>query len=417
MYEPFLNTFTLLTFYQKLTPSFLQTGDFAQLEVVTGVPLCKLMFMASLSQELIKAKYLFRLFKVFFLEKQQRASDCKEQQILLEKMRRLPSEFPQENRWRNGDFGDYRPIDNDVVSVLTKELTFEDINSDEDWITKSTILVTSNVDRAIFNSCLAEILSKRQNRLLIKWRKEIVEDINENVQELLYDESKHPELYTQFFYGARGQILDNSNGNVDIGVANGTNCWYESLGWENPEKTAAVMQLIIQASSERRTQITLDEPPDFINVVLADCNGKPLDPKEWEPDINLDKTKSKVVIPIGFMTNNSKNSIMIKGNGGSPLTIHYRQHAVDLAMVLTIWKSQGSTLDRVILHLEGSRNARQWKFEHLYVAISRVRSIEKIRCLPLSALFNRNKLLLLRPNLFTTKWRMSIDDQGRFKEK
>ena len=353
------------------------------------------MFMASLTQGLSTAKHLFSMFKVFFLDKQQRASDCPRQQILLEKMRRLPSKFPEGSRWTNDDLVEYKSIDTDVVSVLTKQLTSDDISIDEKWITESTFLVTSNVDRAVFNSCLAKILAKRKNKILIKWRKKIQEDLPEVVQEILYDESNHPELFAYFFKGARGQILDNSNGNVNIGVANGTRCWYHSLGWENPEKTLAVIRLIVEASKKKISEITINEPPDFINVVLADCNGKLLNPEKWEPNINLDKTNRKVIIPIGFMSINTKNSFKVKSDGTTQLTIHYRQHAVDLAMALTVWKSQGSTLDRVILHLEGSRNARQWKFEHIYVAISRVRSIDKIRCFPLSAFFNKKKLLLL----------------------
>jgi len=54
--------------------------------------------MKTQNQVLITAKHLFNLFKVFFLKKQHRASECTKQQDLLEKLRRLPQMCPQGNR-------------------------------------------------------------------------------------------------------------------------------------------------------------------------------------------------------------------------------------------------------------------------------------------------------------------------------
>lgn len=372
------------------------------------------MFMKTENQILKTAKYLFSLFKVFFLEQQHRAGECTILQRLATKMRQLPSKCPQGNRWTKQDLDSYKPIDNEIVSMITKELKPTDIMNTEEWITNSTILVTSNIDKSILNTCMAKILSRKNNTILIKWRKKLQDNIYEPIQELLYNEDKYPQLFSYFYKGAPAQILDNSNANVNLGVANGTRCWYHSLGWDDNKKTISAINLISDALRKKITTITLDEPPDFINVELADRNGNRLDPKKWLLGINLCKTNETVIIPIGLM-NIRSNLIKIKTDDDNTLTIYYQQHAVDLAMALTVWKSQGSTLNKIILLLEGSPNSPVWQYEHIYVGITRVRSSDDIRCFPLSLLYNENKLSNLRPNIFTTKWRMNIDDKGKFK--
>jgi len=301
-----------------------------------------------------------------------------------------------------------------ILSIITKELTTADIINEEEWITNSTILVTSNMDKTILNTCMAKILSRRKNTILIKWRKKLRQNTYERIEQLLFDEDKHPELFAYFYKGAPAQILDNSNANVNLGVANGTKCWFHSLGWDAVEKKNSAINLITAASQKGITIITLDEPPDFINVELADRNGNRMNPKKWPEDINLSKTREKVIIPIGLMHNTKSNFIKIKSDNHEVLTIHYNQHAVDLAMAMTVWKAQGSTFNKIILLLEGSENSPTWQFEHIYVAISRVRLLNNIRCFPLSLLYDKKKLSKLRPNIFTTKWRMSINDQGSF---
>jgi hypothetical protein len=51
----------------------------------------------------------------------------------------------------------------------------------------------------------------------------------------------NPQLFAFFVQGARGQVLDNQCGSVVNGVANGTDCIYHSLGWNDDEKREEVM--------------------------------------------------------------------------------------------------------------------------------------------------------------------------------
>ena len=49
------------------------------------------------------------------------------------------------------------------VDCVTHELTLQDVENDPTWITKSTCIVSSNVDRAIINAEAAKAFGKRNN--------------------------------------------------------------------------------------------------------------------------------------------------------------------------------------------------------------------------------------------------------------
>ena len=119
--------------------------------------------MSTSDTKLKTAKHLFSLFTVYSLDKQQRASNCKKQQELLEKFRQLPPFYPQCNKWTSNDSAKYKPIDKEIVSILTKEIMDNDIQQDPSWLKKSTILVTSNLDRTIINANMAKVLANKNN--------------------------------------------------------------------------------------------------------------------------------------------------------------------------------------------------------------------------------------------------------------
>jgi hypothetical protein len=54
----------------------------------------------------------------------------------------------------------------DIVDGVTHELTLQDIEQDPNWITKSTCIVTSNVDRAIINAEAAKAFGNLANVIM-----------------------------------------------------------------------------------------------------------------------------------------------------------------------------------------------------------------------------------------------------------
>ena len=65
--------------------------------------------------------------------------------------RTLPQAYPLGQKWTAEDNKLYKPITKDIVDGVTHELTLQDIEHDPNQITKSTCIVTSNVDRDIIN--------------------------------------------------------------------------------------------------------------------------------------------------------------------------------------------------------------------------------------------------------------------------
>ncbi len=65
---------------------------------------------------------------------------------------------------------------------LTHELTLEDIEHHPNWITKSSTIVTSNVDRAIINAEAAKAFSKCNNVHFLQWKRKLSLDFPLSVE-------------------------------------------------------------------------------------------------------------------------------------------------------------------------------------------------------------------------------------------
>jgi hypothetical protein len=85
------------------------------------------------------------------------------------------------------------------VEGITHELTLQDIEQDPNWITKSTCIVTSNVDRAIINAEAAKAFGKRSNVPVLQMKCKLSLDFTLSAKTILYDEDERPELIAYFF--------------------------------------------------------------------------------------------------------------------------------------------------------------------------------------------------------------------------
>jgi hypothetical protein len=82
----------------------------------------------------------------------------------------LPQIYPSEQKWTAEDNKLFKPISKDIVNGVTHKLTLQDVKNDPNWITKSTCIVTSNVDRAIINAEAAKAFDKRNNVPILRWK-------------------------------------------------------------------------------------------------------------------------------------------------------------------------------------------------------------------------------------------------------
>ena len=126
-------------------------GDFIQLLVTTGCDLWSVIY-GTVSGNDSTARNLFQQFCVEELTVNIQSSKC---QIYMQRVADfclLPQVYPSGQKWTAKDNKQYKPITKDIVDGVTHELTLPDVKNNPKWITKSTCIVTSNVDRAIINA-------------------------------------------------------------------------------------------------------------------------------------------------------------------------------------------------------------------------------------------------------------------------
>ncbi len=126
-------------------------GDFIQLPVTTGRDVRSVMY-DTISGNDGTARNLLQQFHVKELTVNMRSSECKIHMQRVAGFRTLPQVYPSGQKWTAEDDKLYKPITKDIVDSVTHELTLHDVENDPNWITKTTCIVTSNVDRAIINA-------------------------------------------------------------------------------------------------------------------------------------------------------------------------------------------------------------------------------------------------------------------------
>ncbi len=118
--------------------------------------------------------------------------------------------------------------------------------------------------------------------------------------------------------------MDNTHGNVFLGVANGSACIMHSLAWDNPEDEKEVSKAI--AKAEPGQVIDLPISPDHIIVDI-----KPKQNIQWPRHLNLSPDSNVIHVPIGLTTQCNR-----KAKVGLDQSVSYYAHAVDLAFAITV---------------------------------------------------------------------------------
>jgi hypothetical protein len=160
-------------------------------------------------------------------------------------------------------------------------------------MTKSTCIVTSNVDRAIINAEAAKAFGKRNNIPVLQWKNKLSLDFPLAAKAILYNEDERPELFAYFVQGWSGQVLYNAHGNVYFGVANDTACTMHLLAWDDPEDKENAHKAI--RASTKGQVIDLPKPPDHIIVDIKQVKGI-----KWPQDLNLTPKSNLIQIRIGL---------------------------------------------------------------------------------------------------------------------
>jgi hypothetical protein len=99
------------------------------------------------------------------------AADCVIHMQQVAAFSALPFVYPTGQKWSAEGNAHYKPITQDIVDGVTHELTSQDIEQDPSWITHSTCIVTSHVDRAIINSAAAKAFGICKNVPVLRWKR------------------------------------------------------------------------------------------------------------------------------------------------------------------------------------------------------------------------------------------------------
>ncbi len=152
--------------------SILLISDFTQLPVTTGRDLWSVMY-GSVSGNDVTARNLFQQFCVKELTVNIQSSECKIHTQRVAGFRTVPQMYPSGQKWTAEDSKLYKPITKDNVDGVTHELTLQHVENDPNRITKSTCIVTSNVDRAIINAEAAKAFGKHNNVPILQRKRKL----------------------------------------------------------------------------------------------------------------------------------------------------------------------------------------------------------------------------------------------------
>ena len=193
-----------------------------------------------------------------------------------------------------------------------------------------------------------------------------------------------PEASQLFIQVEKVMLLENIN--VSLGLANGTILKLHSLTL-NPQTARMDKDLLSRACPGH--PVKLLSPPLSVNVEIENQTN-------WPRDLRLE-IPERNVIPI--MTSTQRTGI-IKFQKEQ---IKLQEIPITLCYALTYNKCQGQTLNSVVLDTRYNPNM-PLTFEAFYVGLTRVRTSENIRFLPMNSAKDITQLQKLKTDPFLQQW-------------
>jgi hypothetical protein len=387
--------------------SVILVGDFHQLPPVGGAPLLEslLQYYNIGGSKIININnnienygiiglpsqhgaHIIENFIFWELTEQVRASnDPKQEQLASELRNSFDSNLPGA---LNKDF-----LKELIVRNTLSRIDYDDIEHGVGW-SNAPLVVTSNIERYNLQIEFAKEFGRKNNKPVIVWYLPVSthdHDQGSLVGQILKIPAAALKLYSLTsgrcgIFVESGPAFINENVNATNGLANGTPCTMHSLTLPlelNESHRKNIVDKIQRANPGEIVHL-FEIVPEFINVQLSgDIN--------W---IGETLVEGKYVVPMGLRTKTTlfKN---ITPSGGS---LKFYRHRIDPGFVITVHKIQGKTLDKIIIDLN-ERKGRLLKkitYAGLLVALTRTKTRNGIRILPLKKGTNLNYLMDLRPS-------------------
>ena len=295
----------------------------------------------------------------------------------------------------------------DRVRVLSRQ----DCTSDESW-RFAPVGVLSHVERDFGNAAQVVNFARAFDLPLIRWRlplmpeaRALVEELSDEDLDRLY--AAEPALWGYYCEGAPLLIPESIRSTRKL--VNGSPGLLYSLVYENNVVPPEVLSAMRQRGHK---VIDLDVAPVGVMARMSGAlwHGVKL------PDLSSlveTEVEGAVVIPLGRRTKVDEADVysMVAAQLGLPSKLRVISLNYQLAFFLTDFKLQGRTLPKLLISL-GKRFQMPWmNAEALYVLLSRVMALVRLRFLECDASELR-KAKGLRWSDELAVWRQGYDDDG-----
>ena len=295
-------------------------------------------------------------------------------------------------------------IDITIEDLKSRYDTFDpirDVDQSPSWIDESVVLVTTNEERIEFNYHFMMAFAGRNNLPVVRWK--LPESHiryphnfnNKQTRDILREIDDHV-LYEFFVQSAVGYVTNNIN--TSLGIANGSPIRYHSITFLSSDQKEEFDRGMRQWQQDPKIHkfITLTEAPKSINVELypeiegLDEHTNNMYKEKWTTEETLHHlcVPGKIVIPMLITkpgsTSNNWYPTTTHVSGCHALTIQIRcSFDVELRFAMTVNKSQGATLGKILISMPNRDNASMngllYSYEKLFVAMSRAKEAKNIR--------------------------------------
>jgi hypothetical protein len=307
---------------------------------------------------------------------------------------------------------DGQPIS--VKTILSyKHLSRQEIIEDPETWKYAPVLVSTNKERLNIIRKKCKLWAQDHRTYVFKWRCRLRRQQNTPSGPLLQKALDHNAFFWQYFvYGAPCNLTTNIN--PDIALANGTPARLHSMTFDKSEDYFDIINQLEEQDVPYGDEIEIN-PPLAVNVTI----DKSLDDKEVSERRTMQLQElqkhsliqDSIVIPLTAQSGyaSSQDAIRYSYYTGDPTSRYAtadiaQQLPYDIGFSMTVHKSQGRTLRRIVIdltsHPTGSK--AQMEFAAVFVAMSRVRCKDHIRLVPHKSFTNTDGYLYLedlKPNI------------------
>ena len=279
-----------------------------------------------------------------------------------------------------------------ALSVIHEGFRIVSANDAADFAETAVVITARNDRRARFNFLLGREKAYACGSPFIMWRRPGAG--KQQLDDAAY--TNNPEMMGMFFFGARALLIKNICNTIKL--SNGTSVIMHSVMWEDEPTHALWSHRILNTAPG---VVIVVPPPDLVNVVFETSIDLREIFDQLQDQRRADTGLGTRLLHVGDLRQTTCDSIcrlqpqragpmyryivpvkteLKAADGGLPA---YMRHIVDLAYAITCHKSQGATIPRALVDLNFATE-REAEMAKIYVALTRFRSADDVRLLPLT---------------------------------